>query len=35
MQMGAEGVCIPIATVNTRITSALRLAAMRVILMFH
>ena len=33
--MGKEGDYIPIATVTARMTSALRWAAMRAILMFH
>ena len=35
MEVGGEGDYIPIATVTTRMTSALRWAAMRAILMFH
>ena len=35
MDVGGEGNYIPITTVTTRITSALRWAAMRVILMFQ
>ena len=35
MEVGEEGDYIPIATVTIRMTSALRWAAMRDILMFH
>ena len=35
MKVGEEGDYIPIATVTTRMTSALRWAAMRAILMFQ
>ena len=35
MEVGREGEYMPIATVTTRITPALRWAVMRAILMFH
>ena len=35
MEVGEEGEYIPIAAVTTRMTPALRRAAMRAILMFH
>ena len=36
MEVGGKGDCIPISTLSaTRMTSALRWAAMRAILMFH
>ena len=34
-EVGGEGDYIPMATVTTRVTPALRLAAMTAILMFH
>ena len=35
MEVGGEGEYVPIATVTTGMTSALRWVAMRAILMFH